>query len=105
RVGEPLGVFVGVLVPDLAAQVAEGRRAVGAPQKADELADGGLEGQLLGGDGGKAFAQVETQAGARQAERAHPGAVFLPGALVEDAADEVEIRLHWPLRSSSRRAR
>lgn len=93
-VGQPLAVFIGVLVPDLAAQRAEIGRAARAPHEAHQLADGRFEGQLLGGDRRKALLQVEAQHGAGQGQGAHAGAVFLPGAVVENGLDEVEILFH-----------
>src|SRR5690606_34885820 len=101
---EPGAVLVGVLIPDPAAQRAEIRGAVGGPEETDQLAHGRLEGQSLGRHGGKALAQVEPQAGPRQAQGAHAGAVVLPGALLEDRADQIQIGLHADC-SRTRRAR
>jgi hypothetical protein len=55
RVGQPLGVFVGVLVPDLAAQRAEFSRRCSRHAESPHLADGRFEGQLARGDRREAF--------------------------------------------------
>ncbi|MNN51714.1 hypothetical protein D3C81_1663730 [compost metagenome] len=89
RVGQPLGVFVGVLVPDLAAQFTELAGILHATQEADHFTDGRLERQLAGGDGRKAFLQVEAQHGARQADGADTGTVTLQGAVFDDVADQI----------------
>ena len=93
-VGQPLRVFVGVLVPDLAAQLAELGRAAVAAQEADQFADGGLEGELLGGDRRESLLQVELHHRAGDAARADAGAVVLPGAVLEDFLYEREILFH-----------
>lgn len=93
-VGQPGLVFIGVLVPDLAAQRAEIGGAARGAQKTDHLADGGFESQLLGGDGRKALLQIKLEHGAGHAERADACAVGLPGALVQDVLDELEVLLH-----------
>lgn len=93
-VGQPLGIFVGVLVPDLATQFTERGGAAHAAQEADHFADGGLEGQFFGGDGRKALLQVEAQRGARHAQRAYARPVFLPRAGVQDGLNEVQVLFH-----------
>ncbi|MNT20881.1 hypothetical protein D3C72_1562020 [compost metagenome] len=94
RVGQPLGVLVGVLVPDLAAQFAEFTRVLHATQETDHFADRRLERQFARGNGRKALLQVETQHGARQADGADAGAVALQRAVVDDVADQVQILFH-----------
>ena len=102
-VGQPLLVFVGVLVPHLAAQRAELGGVAAAAQETHHLAHGRLEGQLLGGDGRKALLQVETHHGAGHAQGAHAGAVVLPAAGVEDGLNEVEVLFHGgPAKANSR---
>lgn len=89
RVGQPLGVLVGVLVPDLAAQVAELSGVAHAAQEAHHLTDRRLEGQLARGDRRKAFLQVEAQHGAGQADGAHAGTVLLQRAVLDDVTHQV----------------
>ena len=92
-IGQPLGIFIGILVPDLAAQLAELGRARGA-QEAHQLADGGLERQFLGGDRREALLQVEAQRGPGHAQGAYAGPVLLPRAGVEDGLNEVQVLFH-----------
>ncbi|MCY1173994.1 hypothetical protein D9M73_141790 [compost metagenome] len=94
RVGQPLGVFVGVLVPDLAAQLAELTGVLHATQETDHFTDRRLERQLARGNGRKALLQVETQHRARQADGADAGAVSLQRAVINDVADQVQILFH-----------
>src|SRR5690606_12030218 len=94
RVGEPGGIFVGVLVPYLAAQVAKVCRAARAAQEAYQFAHRGLERKFLGGDGGKTLLKIKAQRGARQRQRADARAIFLPRAVVENGLDEREILFH-----------
>ena len=94
RVGQPLGVFIGVLVPDFAAQGAEVSRAVDRTQETAHLADGRLERHASGGDGRKAFLEVVAQHGAGQTDGLHTGTVGLQGAVFNDVGNEVEILLH-----------
>ena len=57
--------------------------------------------QLLGGEQREALGEVEAHLVAEHRERADAGPVLLLDALVEDAAEEIEIGLHgaklWPL--------
>jgi hypothetical protein len=69
RVGQPLGVFVGVLVPDLAAQGAELAGVVHATQEAHISPIADLKASLRVVMAGKPL-QVETQHRARQADGA-----------------------------------
>ncbi|MNJ71833.1 hypothetical protein D3C77_684240 [compost metagenome] len=89
RVGQPLGILVGVLVPDLAAQIAELASVLHAAQEADHLANRRLERQLAGGDGREALLQVEAQHGARQADGADAGTVTLQGAVFDHVTDQI----------------
>ena len=98
RVGQPLGVFVGVLVPYLAAQLAEVGRAGVAAQEADQFTHRGLERELLGGDGRKTLLQVEAHHRAWHAQGPHASAVVLPAAVVEDVLDKFEVLLHGAIR-------
>ncbi|MNE39876.1 hypothetical protein D3C80_1338540 [compost metagenome] len=88
RVGQPLGIFVGVLVPDLAAQGAELGGAFHAPQKTDHLADRRLEGQFARGDGREAFLQVVTQHRPGETDGPYTRAVFLQGAVLDHMRDQ-----------------
>ncbi|MNL07613.1 hypothetical protein D3C87_1282980 [compost metagenome] len=94
RVGQPLRVFVGVLVPDLATQRAEFSGVVHATQKTAHLADGRFEGHLARGDRRETFLQVITQHRAGKTDGVHAGAVGLFGAVLDDVGDQFEILLH-----------
>ena len=94
RVGQPLRVFVGVLVPDLAAQRTEFSGVVHATQKTAHLADGRFEGHLARGDRRKTFLQIETQHRTRETDGVDAGAVGLLGAVLDDVRDQFEILLH-----------
>ncbi|MNP28182.1 hypothetical protein D3C76_1211330 [compost metagenome] len=89
RVGQPLGVLVGVLVPDLAAQFAEFTGVLHATQEADHLADRRLERQLARGDGREALLQVEAQHGARHADGTDAGAIALQRTVLDDFTDQI----------------
>ena len=94
RVGQPVGVLIGILVPDLAAQRAEVGGAAGRPEEAAQLADHRLECEFLGGDGGESLGQVEAHHRARDADGADAGAVVRPASGVEYGAYEVEVLFH-----------
>ncbi|MNT12731.1 hypothetical protein D3C72_1476710 [compost metagenome] len=89
RVGQPLGVFVGVLVPDLATQLTKLAGVLHTTQKTHHLADGRLERQLTGGDGREALLQVEAQRSAGQADGADTSTVALQGAVFDHITDQI----------------
>ena len=93
-VGQPLGIFVGILVPHLATQGAEICRAIHRAQETAHLANGRFECHAPGGDGREAFLEVIAQHGAGQTDGLHTGAVGLQGAVFNDVGNEVEILLH-----------
>lgn len=104
RIGQPVSVFVGILVPDLAAQRAEIGRAAGSAQEAAQFAHHRLEGQALGGHRRKTLLQVEAHHGAGNAQGADAGAVVLPGAIGEHVLDEVLVLFHCNVREAGREA-
>ncbi len=94
RVGQPLGVFVGVLVPDLATQLTELAGVANPAQETYHFADRRLERQLARGDGGEPLLQVEAQHRPWQADGADAGTVFLQRAVFDNVADQVQILFH-----------
>ncbi|VVN05201.1 hypothetical protein PS647_03548 [Pseudomonas fluorescens] len=94
RVGQPLGVFVGVLVPDLAAQGAEFGSVIYATQESAHFADSRFEGHFARGDRRETFLQVITQHRTRKTDGVHAGTVGLFGAVLDDVGDQFEILLH-----------
>jgi hypothetical protein len=94
RVGQPLRVFVSVLVPHLAAQGAEFGGVIHPAQKATHLANRRLEGHFAGGDGWETFLQIKAQHRTGEADGVHASAVGLLGAVVDDVGNQLEILLH-----------
>src|SRR5690554_5039204 len=65
---QPGFILVGVLVPDLAAELAEVGRALRASQKPHKLSYDRLEGQFFGGNRWKANPKIVAQVCARNAQ-------------------------------------
>ncbi len=55
--------------------------------------------KLLGGEHGKTLSQIEAHLITEDTEGSGAGAVFLFQALVENMLQEVQIRLHEPIKS------
>jgi hypothetical protein len=65
-----------------------------AGQKPKQLVNDRLDVQLLGGDKGKAFAQIEAHLMTEHRERAGAGAILLGDSLGEDPLHKVLVLVH-----------
>ena len=92
--GAEIAVRIGPLVPDRDAVLLE-VADVGVPlEEPEQLVDDGAEVELLGGEQRKALPQVKALLRTKDRERSRAGAIFFPGPLIEDQAEETVIRKH-----------
>ena len=92
--GAQFSVLVGPLVPDGHAMVLQVPDVRVAAQEPDELVEDGLQMHFLGRDQRKPFGEVEAHLIAEDAPGPGPGAVGLPGSVLQDVLDEIEVGLH-----------
>jgi hypothetical protein len=100
--GAEIALLVGPFVPDGDAVVLQVLDVGVAPQEPEQFVDDGLEVDLLGGEQGKALAQVEAHLVAEYREGAGAGAVVLAGAVGHDVTQEVEVLPHQTFSSLRR---
>ena len=92
--GAEFAVFVGPIVPDADAVFLEVGDVGVAFEEPEEFVDDGSEVDLLGGEGGEAFAKVVAGLTAEDGKSSGAGAVGAFFAVLEDVPEEVEVLLH-----------
>src|SRR5438034_10898411 len=97
--------FIRPFFPDVHAFCAQVGFVRVARKKPKQFFRDPAEGNSLGRDDGKSFAQIEARLIAEMGNRAHAGTILMLSAVFEDRAKDVVVLLHKRAKGEERRAK